>query len=270
MGDTMANYEGVDDTLYIPLTARIYASKRFQDYFFDEKSLELESILPDNSIAEKSDEYTMLASVARYFNFDEMIQDYIDVHDECNIINLGAGLETCYFRVNRRNSIFYEMDLPHVIELRRELLGENENEFLISGDLFDMKWTDEIDTSLPSLITVSGVFQYFHEKEILDFISKLKNEFDDVELIFDATSENGLKFTNCYVKKTGNENALMYFFVNDSEKFAQKSNTILISERMFYTKTRKLLSKKISLYTKVSMFFCDWRKMGKILHLKIK
>ena len=33
---------GVEDTLYIPLVARIYASKRFPDFFYDEKSLELE------------------------------------------------------------------------------------------------------------------------------------------------------------------------------------------------------------------------------------
>ena len=270
MGENMNNYEGVDDTLYIPLTARIYVSKRFPDYFYDEKSLELESMLPDTSIAENSSEYTMLASVARYYNFDEMIQSYIDSNGLCNIINLGVGLETCYFRVNRKNSIFYEMDLDHVIELRRELLGENQNEFLIAGDLFDMKWADEIDTSLPSLIIVSGVFQYFHEKDIVEFISNLKDKFDDVELIFDATSEKGLKFTNRYVKKTGNEDALMYFFVNDSEEFARKTDSKLISERLFYTKTRKILSKKISLYTKVSMFFCDWRKMAIILHLKIK
>lgn len=154
----MSDFEGVADTLYIPLSARIYVSKRFPNYFFDEKSLELESKIPNDTITKNSSEYTMMASVARYYNFDEMITNYINSHGKCNIINLGAGLETAYFRIERKNAVFYEMDLPEVINLRKELLGENEGEILIAGDLFDLKWTKDIDTTLPSLITVSGVF----------------------------------------------------------------------------------------------------------------
>lgn len=33
--DTMSDFEGVCDTLYIPLSARIYVSKIFSDYFHD-------------------------------------------------------------------------------------------------------------------------------------------------------------------------------------------------------------------------------------------
>lgn len=31
-------FKGVEDTLYIPLTARIYASKKFPKFFYDENS----------------------------------------------------------------------------------------------------------------------------------------------------------------------------------------------------------------------------------------
>jgi len=265
----MSDFEGVSDTLYIPLSARIYVSKRFPQYFYDEKSLELESKIPNTTITDNSSEYTMMASVARYYNFDEMISNYIESHGKCNIINLGAGLETAYFRIDRKNSIFYEMDLPEVIELRKELLGENNGETLIAGDLFDLKWTKEIDTTLPSLITVSGVFQYFHENQILKFIKGLKNEFEDAEIIFDATSKGGLKFTNRYVKKTGNTSALMYFYLNDCEEFASKSGTELIEERTFYPETLKMLSKELSFMTKLFMKIADSRKNAIILHLKL-
>ena len=30
---------GVEDTLYIPLAARIYASEKFPEFFYDEKAL---------------------------------------------------------------------------------------------------------------------------------------------------------------------------------------------------------------------------------------
>ena len=50
----MSDFEGVADTLYIPLSARIYVSKRFPNYFFDEKSLELESKIPNDTITKNS------------------------------------------------------------------------------------------------------------------------------------------------------------------------------------------------------------------------
>ena len=33
--------DGVEDTLYIPLAARIYASEKFPKFFYDEKALSL-------------------------------------------------------------------------------------------------------------------------------------------------------------------------------------------------------------------------------------
>ncbi|WP_459538621.1 hypothetical protein [Methanobrevibacter sp.] len=52
-----------------------------------------------------------MASVARSHNLDQMTQEYIDKHDKCNIVNLGVGLETSYFRIDRKNSYYFEVDL---------------------------------------------------------------------------------------------------------------------------------------------------------------
>lgn len=266
----MSKFEGVADTLFIPLTARIFVSRRFPNYFYDEKALELESALPDNSIEKKSSEYSMVASAARYYNLDEMAKRYIAAHPVCNIVNLGCGLETAYFRLKNQTAMFYEMDQPEVIEARRTVLGEHENEKLIAGDLFDLKWAEEIeDVTLPTLLIVSGVFQYFHEEEVLSFIKKARAVFRGAELIFDATDSYGIKYTTKYVKKTGNTSAMMYFYVDDCEEFAKKANVKLIEWRPFYTAARKMISKKAGLYTRIAMKVCDDKGRAKILYLKL-
>lgn len=264
-------FEGVSDTLFIPLTARIYVSRRFPEYFCDKKALELESELPeDNTIAEKSNEYTMIASVARYFNMDEMVKKFISVNGRCNIVFLGCGLETAYYRIGDKKTMFYEMDMPEVIEGRRKVLGEQENEKLIPGDLFDLKWAEAIeDKTLPTLLIVSGVFQYFHEEEVLSFIEKAKAAFSSAELIFDATNSTGVKYAEKYVKKTGNTSAMMYFYVDDPKEFAEKAGTELIECRVFYTAARKMIGKKTGLYTRIAMKVCDDLGRAKILHLKL-
>ncbi|MDY6325878.1 MAG: class I SAM-dependent methyltransferase [Bacteroidales bacterium] len=261
---------GVADTLYIPLTARIYVSRRFPEYFYDEKSLSIEYAIPNDSIARNSNEYVQMASVARYYNLDEMAKAFMAKHGRCNVINLGAGLETAYFRLKPNEAIFYEMDFPEVIAERRRVLGEADNEILIPGDLFDLAWADGIDTSLPSLLIVSGVFQYCHEEQILRFIDEVKECFAQAELIFDATNKRGLAYANRYVRRTGNTNAMMHFSLDDGREFAAKSGTQFIAQRPFFTQTRKMLRRKLNLYSRVAMWISDEGPARSVLlHLKL-
>jgi hypothetical protein len=45
----------------------------------------------------------------------------------------------------------------------------------------------------------------------------------------------------------------MYFYVNDGIHFAHRTDTILIEERVFFTDARKILSKKLGLYTRIAI-----------------
>ena len=268
----MNEFNGVADTMLIPMAARIYASKRFPEYFYDETALSLEKKIPAGvfeRIWKSSSEYTMLASVARYYNFDEMIKHFFAQHEKCTIINLGAGLETVAFRLSAINAPFYEIDLPEVIEPRKNILGSKENETLIGADIFALEWAANIDTSLPSLLIVSGVFQYFREEKIVTFLSELKKRFPKGELIFDATNDVGIKYANKYVQRTGNTSAQMYFYVNDGSAFAHKCGMELIEQRSFYTAARKMLKRKLKLYTRIAMKVCDDGGRTIILHLKL-
>ena len=268
----MNEFNGVADTMLIPMAARIYVSKRFPEYFYDETALSLEEKIPASAlerISKSSSEYTMLASVARYYNFDAMIKNFLAQHEKCNIVNLGAGLDTAVFRLQAKNAVFYEIDLPEVIELRKNILGAKENETLIGADLFAPEWAERIDTALPSLLIVSGVFQYFREEKILQFLADVKTRFPNGELIFDATNEIGIKYANKYVQETGNTSAQMYFYVNDCSAFAQKCGMDLLEQRTFYTAARKMLKRKLKLYTRIAMKVCDDGGRTVILHLKL-
>ena len=264
-------FEGVADTLYIPLAARVFVSKRFPEYFFDPKLLELESAIPGNSIQSGSSEYTMIASAARYHNLDEMARAYVATNPACNIVNVGCGLETMFWRVgpDAPAARFYEMDLPEVIAVRQRILGAPERDELIAGDAFDLSWADGIDASRPTLIIVSGVFQYFHNADVLGFIADAKKAFADAELIFDATNTKGLEYVNKYVKRTGNASALMYCAIDDPEKFAQEADCELLEVRPFYTVARRILRGKVNLYSKVAMAIADRTGRAFLLHMKL-
>lgn len=120
MGENLL--DGVEDTLYIPLKARIYVSKRFPDFFYDEKAISLEKDIPSNNIDSYSNEYFYMASVCRQQTIDRKIINFINSNKDCNVVHLGAGLETSYNRLANKKVNFYQVDLPKVIELRKKLL----------------------------------------------------------------------------------------------------------------------------------------------------
>ncbi len=125
-----------------------------------------------------------------------------------------------------------------MIETRRKVFGQRENETMISSDIFKMDWTSKIDTHKPSLLIICGVFQYFHEEEVVNFIKNCKDYFESAEMIFDATSESGLKFTNYFIKKSGND-------------------------------VLKLLKGKLSMLTAISMKVADKKRQTKFVYLSL-
>ena len=216
-----------------------------------------------------SSEYALLASVARYYSTDAMERDFVRRNGRSAIVHLGAGLETAYLRLSDLDAHFYDMDLPEVIGLRRELLPPSDKEALIAGDLFDMKWADEVDKSLPVMILVLGVFQYFHEEKILDVIGRMKEAFPGAELVFDATTTDGLRYAAKYVKKTGNQSAAMYFAVDDAHAFCEKTGTEYLECRPFFTDARVMLRKRIGLYTRIAMKVVDRDFRAKLIRLRL-
>ena len=266
----MSRFEGVADTLYIPLTARIYVSKHFPEYFYDEKALSLEKEMPYEEIAVKSSEYFQMAGACRFYNTDRMIKAFIEKHPACNIVNIGCGLETSYFRIQPRPNVrFYEMDLPEVITARRSILGECANDILIPGDMFDFSWTEGIDRTLPTMVTVIGVFQYFEEERVLGFLKQLKNVFRDVEVIFDAMTAKAIKYANDYIKKTGNNDAELHFSADSGQSVAERCGMTLVEERPFFGAARKQLKRKLKLYTRIAMKVVDeGGRRGFLTHLR--
>lgn len=273
MGHKMQNLQGVADTTYIPLVARIYVTEHFPEFFCDEKAVEVGKKIPPealNRIRKKSSEYAMIASVARYHVLDRVVRTFVSEHPEgCGIINLGAGLETMAARLNLPKAMFYEVDLPETVELREAFLEPLPNEVVIAGDMFELSWIHKIDTTVPLLIIVSGVFQYFSEEKNTSFIQALSRHLPGSEIIFDATNEVGAKYANRYVKKTGNASAEICFYINDAQEFARKIGMRLLDERVFYTEARQLLGKRLKLYTRIAMKVCDDKKRAIFVHLQL-
>lgn len=259
---------GVEDTLYIPLFARIYASERFPDFFYDEKALSLKPYIPADGLEQSANEYFSMASVCRQKTIDGGIVSFLNENEQANVVFLGAGLETAYHRIGNSTAHFYQVDLPDVIAVRSKVLGCAGNETLVAGDMFALAWMKEMDLSLPTLLVVSGVYQYFEEAKIVDMIQNMKSAIPKGELLFDATNSKGLKLANKYVRKTGNPDARMYFSVDNPQKLAELTHTKLAGLSGFYGEALERC-KGLRLLTRIYMYLADKMQRTMVIHLKL-
>ena len=109
-------------------------------------------------------QYTLLASAVRSANMDRFIRAFLGRRPDGVIVQLGCGLETTYHRCDNGHTRWYAVDLPHVVEYRRELLPEPEREIYLAGDAFAEDWVRRIRADVPDapiLVTAGGLFHYF-------------------------------------------------------------------------------------------------------------
>ena len=153
--------------MFVPMLGRIYASEHCPQIIYDKKALELKEKLPSDLQENGSQsQYTLLASAVRSANMDRFIRSFLKRRPDGVIVQLGCGLETTYYRCDNGRTRWYAVDLPHVIDYRRELLPESERETYLAGDAFSKDWIRQVRTDFPDapiLVTAGGLFHYFEE-----------------------------------------------------------------------------------------------------------
>ncbi len=262
----------VSDTLYVPLLGRIYASNNHKNILYDEKALEVSESLPSELFLDNGqNEYTYIASAVRSTNIDYYVKKFLDQNPNGSVVNLGCGLEDIYDRIDNGTANWFELDLPNVLELRKQYFPPSERDHYLPYSILDYTWIDELKklTSEKVIFVASGLFHYFKEKDVIELLRKI-SELPDCEIVFDAVSSAGMKITHRYMKKMGREDAFMYFSVDNAEELVKKINTNmkLIESRKYYSiiKTKKSLS----FSTKFKMIFSDTFNMVKMVHLRNK
>ena len=262
----------VEDTLFVPMLGRIYASEHCPQVLYDEKALELKKKLPPGLLGKGGQsQYTLLASAARSTNMDRFIRAFLERRPDGVIVQLGCGLETTYYRCDNGRIRWYAVDLPHVVEYRRALLPEPEREIYLAGDAFAEDWIRQVRSDVPDapiLVTAGGLFHYFEERKVVDLLRMLTG-FGAIEIVFDTVSKSGMAMMRKkYMKQVGHADAQMFFYVDSAAKLAGKigGGVRVRAEEPYY---RHIPRKGLKPSTKVSMAVSDRLFMVKMINLKL-
>jgi O-methyltransferase involved in polyketide biosynthesis len=191
---TNLEMSGVAETLLIPLYNRAMESQRPDALIKDEKAVALVTQMSHDFDRVRQVPMTELLKVMRIMltrEMDRYARDFLSRHPEAAVVHIGCGLDSRSERVVERNSRveWYDLDLPHVIELRRKYLGdEGERYHLLGCSVLEDAWLKavKVHSPRPILFLAETVFVYFTEAQVKSLVLTLRDHFPGAELVFDG------------------------------------------------------------------------------------
>ncbi|MDR2342106.1 MAG: class I SAM-dependent methyltransferase, partial [Campylobacteraceae bacterium] len=265
----ISDLQGVQKTLIFPLWGRAVFSRFYPEILDDKEAVGIiNSLEYDFSEIEKAfGEYGGLCYIIRARKIDDVIKHFILEYPNATVVNIGAGFDTTFSRIDNGTIHWYDIDLDKVIALRKKIIPEGTRNICISKSVFDYSWFKDIRFNVKDgiLFIAGGVFFYFMEDKIRELFIALAENFPNGELYFDGQTKTALKISNKMVKKSGNKEALMYFYINDPKIFTSWSPLLHLKSTMPYFKNIKR-DKRWKISTKINMMFCDLLKMVSFYH----
>ena len=170
----------VAETLLIPLYMRAKESRRNNPILYDKAAERLADSLEYDYSQFDGAKLSEVGCVVRGWYFDRAVRRFIEAHS--------------------RPVVVYDLDLPEVITLRRELIPEQPGNVYIAASLLETDWMDDLCRRHPDgefIFIVEGVLMYFYEKQVKSFLHHVASRFGGGELWFDVCgtmmSRHGVK-----------------------------------------------------------------------------
>jgi O-methyltransferase involved in polyketide biosynthesis len=201
MSETITwDLSGVSETLLITLYIRALESQRPDALLKDEKAEVLVKKISDDGLYDfgriKSlhlSEANKLVLILRNREFDRYARDFLARRPDAVVVHIRCGLDSRFERVDNGQVEWHDLDLPDVIDLRRQLIGgEGERYHLLGCSVLDNAWLDTVSAhglgNHSFLFLAEGVFMYLEGAQVKSLVLALRDRFPGAELAFDAYS----------------------------------------------------------------------------------
>ena len=188
----------VETTALIPVAIKASESLRKNPRVRDEVAVEMiKNLGIDTAPFDKFMSHEGV--IARTVMLDRMVKDFISKNPEAVIVNMGAGFDNRFPRVDNGSIFWFDLDLPDSIELRKKVFAERDRVKMLSGSVLEDSWCNSVreeiaKTKSKVLFLAEGLFMYLTLEEISKLLSILKTNFPGGTLI--AEQNNPLMVKN--------------------------------------------------------------------------
>ena len=197
---------GVAETSLIPLWAKASETQSAKPIIQDLKAVEMVEQIDYDFDKFKNSRLTQTGVAIRTWLLDSAAGAFITKYPAANIINIGAGLDTRFARVDNGQIKWFDLDLPEAIAVRSRFFSDTDRCRMIAKSVFDYSWLDEIhDKKAPTLLIAEGILMYFTETQVQELLTRLRDSFPHSQMLLETISVFISKNSNQHetLKKTG-------------------------------------------------------------------
>jgi len=116
---------------------------------------------------------------------DDRVRAFIADHRDAVVVDLGAGLDSGFYRVDPPSSVdWYSVDLPGIIAVREEVLPAGTHSHSVPVSLTDPHWPDTIPADRPAMLIADGLFAFLPETQIAGLFTRITDHFVSGEIAF--------------------------------------------------------------------------------------
>ena len=174
---------GVPETLLWNLGRRAAAASSSGSLLTDPRAVEVAGRLQyDFTDASRGARW----HAVRVATFDAAVRRFLGQHPAGTVVALGEGLETEFWRVDNGEVTWLTVDLPEVLDLRRQVLPEGPRQRSFAGSALELGWLDQLDPAAPMLITAQGLLPYFGRDQVHNLIAAIAARVPGSSLVVDV------------------------------------------------------------------------------------
>lgn len=159
------------------------------------KTLSLSKNTLDRTLVSGTLDTKLVVHIAiRAKKYDDYASDFLQRFPDGVVVNIGCGLDSRFLRIDNGRVVFYDLDLPEIIAIKKDFFKETERYHLIASSVLDFDWMAPVLRHKgPFLFMAEGVFMYLDGKEVRSLVLKIQETFRGSELVCEVVNSLWLR-----------------------------------------------------------------------------
>jgi O-methyltransferase involved in polyketide biosynthesis len=186
----------LQETMQVPLYARAVESGKPRPILEDPKAVEMVAAI-DWRFEDFGQRTRTAGCALRSALFDEWVKAFLSRHPDGTVVEIGAGLNTRFERLDNGSLHWFDLDLPDVVGVRRRFFSDSDRRKTLACSILDSDWLAAVRRSPgPYYFVAETVFVYLAEQQVKTALAQIAHAFPDASVAFDTITGRAVRHAN--------------------------------------------------------------------------
>ena len=242
----------VQTTALIPLAIKANETLRKNARIKDKKAVEIIRALNiDTRLYDKFMSHEGV--IARTIMLDRQLKGIIQNSPDTVVVNVGAGFDDRFSRVDNGKILWFDLDLPDSVAARRKAFPERDRVTMIAGNALESDWCKTVQEALEGrksrpVFIAEGLFMYLTFEQIRTFLEVLKNNFPDGGILIAEQNCKAMQKSEKHHDTVKNTNAHFCSGTDSGQEIADLTDGIQFVEEHSFNEEMKKYSIRAKLF----------------------